>query len=46
MLLETKSKFLIRSPSNDRPFTAENFFNWSNQHMYRTAYNDMGFLKV
>lgn len=46
MLLESKSKFDIRSPTRDRPFSPDNFFVWSNQHMYRTSYSDMGFLKV
>lgn len=41
MLLESKSKFDIRSPSKERPITPEVFFNWSNNHMYRTSYNDM-----
>lgn len=41
MLLHSKSKFDIRSPSKDRPFSPEQFFSWSNNHMYRTAYNDM-----
>lgn len=42
MLLETKSKFDIRSISKDRPFTSDNFYSWSNNHMYRTSYTDMG----
>ena len=41
MLLESKSKFDIRSPSKERPMSPESFFNWSNNHMYRTSYNDM-----
>jgi len=46
MFLESKSKFDIRSPDKNRPFSPDNFFVWSNTHMYRTSSNDMGFLKV
>lgn len=46
MLLESKSKFDLRSPALERPFSPDKFFSWSNQHMYRTSYGDMGFLKV
>ena len=40
-LLDYKSKFTIRNPSKERPFTSDQFFNWSNNNMYRTSYHDM-----
>lgn len=46
MLLESKSKFDLRSPSKERTFSPDQFFVWSNKNMYRTSYGDMGFLKV
>ena len=41
MLLESKSKFDIRSPNKDSIVSPDRFFAWSNSHMYRTHYNDM-----
>ena len=40
-LLESRSKWDFRSPDARRPFTADTFYNWSNNNMYRTSYNDM-----
>lgn len=50
MFLESKSKFNWNRPATtggqtNRPVTAEEFYRWSNNHMYRTSYNDMS-LKV
>lgn len=43
-LLEVKSKFTITKPgASIRPVTAENFYQWTANHMYRTSYNDMSF---
>ena len=41
MFFETKNKFDIKNPEKERPFTSDNFFLWSTNHMYRTSYNDM-----
>ena len=46
MLLESKSKFDLRSPTRERLLSPDLFGNWQNNHMYRTSYNDMGVLKV
>ena len=47
-LLESKSKFnfsarvtLTNQPTTNRPVTADEFFKWSSNHMYRSSYNDM-----
>ena len=41
MLLESKSKFSILSPTRDASIEHDKFYNWSTKNMYRTSYNDM-----
>ena len=41
MLLDSKSKFDIKSPTRGIPVSSETFYNWGSNHMYRTSYNDM-----
>lgn len=53
MFLESKSKFNWHRPNttatssngfratNAAPVQQDNFAQWSNNHMYRTSYNDM-----
>jgi len=40
-MLETRTKFNIRSPSKDNTINPGEFQSWSNEHMYRTSYHDM-----
>jgi hypothetical protein len=40
-MLESKTKFDVKSISRERPFTADTFAGWTNNNMYRTSYNDM-----
>ena len=42
-MLESKSKFNITSPIKDKIFSPDKFYEWSNNHMFRTSYNDMSF---
>ena len=41
MLLESRSKFDLKSPNKNQTLSPDGFFSWSNNHMYRTQYNDM-----
>ena len=42
MFLDSKSKFNVTRPLQTlRPVTADDFFKWTGNHMYRTSYNDM-----
>ena len=45
MLLESKSKFNVQPviAVHNRPVTADSFFKWSSNNMYRTSYTDMSF---
>ena len=43
-MLESKTKFIMTSPQKERTFSQDGFYNWSNNHMYRTSYNDMATL--
>lgn len=40
-LLHSKNKFNISSVSKERSVNTGEFFNWSNNNMYRTSYHDM-----
>ena len=37
----TKSKFDLRNPRKNLQIVEDNFFKWSNDHMYRTSTHDM-----
>ena len=40
-MLESRSKLNITSPNKDKFFSPDRFYDWSNNNMYRTSYNDM-----
>ena len=40
-MLDYKNKFEIRNPRRPQSYCEQDFFNWSNNNMYRTSYNDM-----
>lgn len=37
----TKSKFDLKNPRKNLQIVEDNFFKWSNDHMYRTSTHDM-----
>jgi len=39
--LESNTKFSFNNPKGGKKFGEGEFFNWSNNHFYRTSYNDM-----
>lgn len=39
--LESNTKFSFNNPKGSKKFGEQEFFNWSNNHFYRTSYNDM-----
>ena len=39
--LATKTKFDFKNPRRDLQIVEENFFKWSNNHLYRTSMHDM-----
>lgn len=39
--LETNTKFNIHNKRAHSSFKEDDFFRWSNRHIYRTSYNDM-----
>lgn len=45
-MMETKNKFTFKNPKRDMTIVEDNFFKWSNSHLYRTSANDMSPKKV